>query len=148
VTAARLVATLGGAGLLRPGPGTWGSAVVLPLVLLGPLACLALAALIAAAGFWAAPRVLTAEAEDPGWFVADEGAGMLVALAALPAPTLIGVALAFALFRALDIAKPWPVSWADAQPGAFGVMADDILAGVIAALALLALHAIHPGVLA
>lgn len=148
MTAARLVATLGGAGLLRPGPGSWGSAVVLPLALLGPLPCLVLAAALTAAGVWAAPRVLTADTEDPGWFVVDEGAGMLLALAALPAATPAGVALAFALFRALDILKPWPVSWADAQPGAFGVMADDILAGGIAALVLLAIHAILPGVLA
>ena len=148
MTAARLVATLGGAGLLRPGPGSWGSAVVLPLVLLGPAACLALAAVVTAAGFWAAPRVLGDDTQDPGWFVADEGAGMLLALAALPGPGWVGVLLAFALFRVLDIAKPWPVSWADAQPGAFGVMLDDILAGGIAALLLLGVGAIWPGVLA
>lgn len=148
MSAARLVATLGGAGLLRPGPGTWGSAVVLPLVLLGPLACLALALVLSLAGFWAARQVLTDRAEDPGWFVADEGAGMLLALAALPAATLPGVLLAFLLFRALDIAKPWPVSWADAQPGALGVMLDDLVAGAIAALALLAFHAALPGVIA
>jgi phosphatidylglycerophosphatase A len=142
----RLVATLGGAGLLRPGPGTWGSAIVLPCVLLGPLPCLALALLLTLAGFWAAPRVLRPE-EDPGWFVADEGAGMLIALAALPAATLPGVALAFLLFRLLDILKPWPVSWADAQPGAAGVMLDDVLAGAIAGLLLVALHALLPGVI-
>jgi phosphatidylglycerophosphatase A len=144
--AARLVATLGGAGLLRPAPGTWGSAVVLPLALLGPLPCLALALVLTLAGFWAAPRVLT-EQEDPGWFVVDEGAGMLLALAALTAPTLTGVALAFVLFRALDIAKPWPVSWADAQPGATGVMLDDLIAGAIAAAALVLLQALAPGVI-
>ncbi len=143
----RVVATLGGVGLLRPAPGTWGSAVVLPLVLLGPFPCLALAVVVAAAGFWAAPRVLADTTEDPGWFVADEGAGMLIALAALPEATLAGVLVAFGLFRALDIVKPWPVSWADAQAGAFGVMADDILAGGIAALGLLALHAAFPGVI-
>jgi phosphatidylglycerophosphatase A len=144
--AARLVATLGGAGLLRPAPGTWGSAVVLPMALLGPLPCLALALLLTVAGFWAAARVLT-EDEDPGWFVVDEGAGMLLALAALPSPTLAGVALAFLLFRLLDIAKPWPVSWADAQPGATGVMLDDLLAGAIAAAALILLQTLAPGVI-
>ncbi|WP_270937983.1 phosphatidylglycerophosphatase A family protein [Falsiroseomonas oryzae] len=148
MTAAKLVATLGGAGLLRPGPGTWGSAVVLPLALLGPLPCLALAALLTLAGFWAAPRVLADAQEDPGWFVADEGAGMLLALAALPVASLPGILLAFALFRLLDIAKPWPVSWADAQPGALGVMLDDLVAGAIAAAALLGLVAAFPGVLA
>jgi phosphatidylglycerophosphatase A len=72
---------------------------------------------------------------------------MLLALAALPAASWAGVVLAFALFRLLDIAKPWPVSWADDQGGAFGVMLDDILAGAIAAAALLGIHAIFPGVI-
>lgn len=142
-----LVATLGGVGRLKPGPGTWGSAVVLPLVLAGPLACLVAALVIAAAGWWAASQVLDERTEDPGWFVADEGAGMLLALAALPAATLPGVFLAFALFRVLDILKPWPISWADARPGAFGVMLDDVLAGAIAAAGLLAFTAFFPGVL-
>lgn len=147
MTPARLVATLGGVGLLRPGPGTWGSAVVLPLVLLGPLACLVLALAVTLAGYWAAQQVLHDDTEDPGWFVADEGAGMLLALAALPAASWTGVLTAFALFRLLDIAKPWPVSWADRQAGALGVMLDDLVAGAIAAAVLLALHAAFPGVL-
>lgn len=144
---ARLVATLGGAGLLRPGPGTWGSAVVLPLVLLGPMACLVLAGVVAIAGYWAAREVLRDDGADPGWFVADEGAGMLLALAALPQASWTGVILAFALFRLLDILKPWPVSWADDQEGPFGVMLDDVIAGAIAAAALLAVQAVFPGVL-
>ena len=142
-----LVATLGGVGHFRPGPGTWGSLVVLPLVLAGPLACLIGALVIGIAGWWAAGQVLDEGTEDPGWFVADEGAGMLITLAALPAVTLPGVFLAFALFRALDIVKPWPISWADAQPGAFGVMLDDVLAGAIAAAGLLAFTTFYPGVL-
>jgi phosphatidylglycerophosphatase A len=146
-TAAHAVATLGGIGLMRTAPGTWGSAVVLPVVLLGPAACLVLGVVLTIAGFWAAPRVLADSAQDPGWFVADEGAGMLLALAALPAATLPGVALAFLLFRLLDILKPWPVSWADAQPGALGVMLDDVIAGAIAALLLLLVARLFPGVL-
>ena len=44
----------------------------------------------------------------------------------------------FILFRLFDIAKPWPVSWADRRvPGGFGVMFDDVIAGAYAALALL-----------
>lgn len=140
------VATLGGVGRLRPGPGTWGSAVVLPAVLLGPFACLVLAVMVAAAGWWAAREVLRDGAEDPGWFVADEGAGMLLVLAALPGATWLGVALAFALFRALDILKPWPVSWADARPGAVGVMLDDLVAGAMAAGVVLAVRAWWPAV--
>ena len=146
MTPARFVATMGGAGLMRPAPGTWGSAVVLPLALLGPEACLVLAVVLAVAGWWAAHQVLE-EASDPGWFVADEGAGMLLTLAALASVTWVGVVAAFLLFRLLDILKPWPVSWADRQPGPTGVMLDDILAGAIAAVALLACQAAFPGAL-
>ncbi len=141
------VATLGGVGRMRPGPGTWGSAVVLPVVALGPVACLGLALVLTVAGFWAARIVLRDPKEDPGWFVADEGAGMLVALAALPAATLPGAALAFVLFRVLDITKPPPVSWVDAQPGAAGVMLDDLLAGAIAGGVLLLIELLWPGML-
>ena len=147
LTPAHLVATLGGVGLIRLAPGTWGSALVLPAVLLGPGACLLLAVLVALAGFWAAPRVLAETGEDPSWFVADEGAGMLLALAALPGTALPGVLIAFLLFRLLDISKPWPISWADAQPGGFGVMLDDLLAGGIAAGIIALLRGFWPEVL-
>jgi phosphatidylglycerophosphatase A len=133
------VATLAGIGRLRPGPGTWGSAVVLPAVLLGPLACLVLAAAVAAAG-WVAVRAVLAGGgdQDPGWIVVDEAAGMLLALAALPAGAgWPWVAAAFALFRAFDIVKPWPVSWADGLHGATGVMLDDVVAGAMAGAVLL-----------
>jgi phosphatidylglycerophosphatase A len=139
------VATLGGVGRLRPGPGTWGSLVVLPAALLGAPACLALAAAATIAGWWAVSALPAADS-DPGWIVVDEAAGMLLALAALPAGAgWTGVALAFLLFRAFDILKPWPVSWADGLPGATGVMLDDILAGAMAGAVLLALAALVPG---
>ena len=143
MTPAVLVATMGGVGRLRPGPGTWGSAVVLPMAWAGPVPCLVGAAVLAVAGFWAAGRLDCSK--DPGWFVVDEGAGMLLALAALPGPGLPGLVLAFLLFRVFDIAKPWPVSWADRQEGPAGVMLDDLLAGVIAAAILLAVQAALPG---
>jgi phosphatidylglycerophosphatase A len=135
------VAALGGLGHLKPAPGTWGSAAVLPLALAGPWACLAAALLFAALGLWAVARCESARA-DPGWVVVDEAAGQALALAALPmgAP-LWSVLLAFALFRLLDIAKPGPVGWADRQEGAVGVMLDDIVAGALAGAALLALRA-------
>lgn len=143
-----MVATLGGIGRLRPAPGTWGSLAVLPAVLLGPAGALLLAVVATVAG-WLAVRALPPDGQqDPGWIVVDEAAGMLLALAALPAGAgWAGVALAFLLFRAFDILKPWPVSWADRQAGATGVMLDDILAGAMAAALLLALHAMAPGVL-
>lgn len=143
------VATVCGVGRLKPAPGTWGSLVVLPLALLGPGWALGLGLLVWAVG-WVAVRQVLADrpTEDPGWVVVDEAAGMLLTLAGLPMGAgWIGIGLAFLLFRAFDILKPWPISWADGLHGATGVMLDDILAGIIAAVLLLILGAVAPGVL-
>ena len=143
------VATLGGIGRIRPAPGTWGSLAAMPAMLLGPAGVAILACLVGVLGCVAVRSVLADRpADDPGWIVVDEAAGMLVALAALPAGAgWVGAVAAFLLFRAFDILKPWPVSWADGLHGATGVMLDDILAGAIAAALLLLVGAIAPGVL-
>ncbi len=120
-TAGSLAAALIGAGLLALAP-----------VLLWP-ACLA----ATTAGFWAVPRVATAD-EDPGWVVIDEFAGQFLAMTTLGHFTWQGVAAAFVLFRLFDIAKPGPIGCIDRQGGAFGIMADDLFAGAAAALILLA----------
>jgi len=75
---------------------------------------------------------------DPSWVVIDEVAGQWIAMVGLGGVSVVGVLLAFAGFRLLDIAKPGPIGWADRQGGAFGIMADDILAGAGVALALIA----------
>jgi phosphatidylglycerophosphatase A len=138
MTPAVAVATLAGIGCLRPAPGTWGSLVVLPAVLLGPMACLVLSACVTVAGWFAVRAVLAKGGDqDPGWIVVDEAAGMLLALAALPHAGWVGVVAAFALFRAFDILKPWPVSWADGLHGPTGVMLDDVIAGGMAGAVLL-----------
>lgn len=144
-----LVATMAGIGRLKPAPGTWGSLVVLPAALLGPLPALLLALLVTLIGFYAVREVLRdAPDQDPGWIVVDEAAGMLLALAGLSLDASIwGVLIAFALFRVFDILKPWPVSWADQQKGAFGVMLDDIVAGALVALVLILARPILPGVI-
>lgn len=135
----RAVASLGGIGFLRPAPGTWGSAAVLPLALLPGWVSLAAALVFAVAGYWAVARLPEATA-DPGWIVVDEAAGQSLALAA--ASGWVGALLAFALFRAFDILKPGPVGWADRQKGPFGVVADDVIAGALAAAILLLLAAL------
>lgn len=144
-----LVATVGGIGRLKPAPGTWGSLVVLPAALLGPFAALLLGLLVTIIGFYAVREVLRdAPDQDPGWIVVDEAAGMLLALAGLSVDASSwGILIAFGLFRVFDILKPWPVSWADQQKGAFGVMLDDIVAGALAALALILMRPLLPGVI-
>jgi phosphatidylglycerophosphatase A len=146
---ALFVATLGGIGRLKPAPGTWGSLVVLPVVVFGPVIALLLGLLVTLLGFFATREVLRdAPDEDPGWIVVDEAAGMLIALAGLTAEASIwGVLIAFGLFRIFDIFKPWPISWADQQSGAFGVMLDDIVAGALVAAALILARPLLPGVI-
>lgn len=137
---AMLLATWGGAGLLRGPSGTWGSLAGLPIgwAILSTtgipgLVCAIL--LVTGLGLWATQRILAHGApKDPSAIVVDEVAGLWVALVPTGgSPWLI--VLAFALFRVLDIAKPFPVSWADKRvPGAAGVMLDDLIAGALAAV--------------
>ncbi len=138
MTTARLIASGFGAGYAPAAPGTAGSLLALllgALLMLASPAALPLAALAATfGGVWAihAARV----DGDPGWVVIDEFAGQWIAMLALPRPAWPGLLAAFALFRLLDITKPGPVGWADRQAGAFGVMADDVIAGIIVAITL------------
>ena len=131
-----LLATWFGVGLLPYAPGTWGSLAALPLawglgLLGGGWALLAGAAVIAVIGWWACEAYLRHSAvDDPGDIVIDEVAAQLVVLApAAGDPWLL--LLGFIVFRIFDVAKPWPVSWADRKlGGGLGVMADDLLAAL------------------
>jgi len=138
----RLVASFFGVGFFPVAPGTAGSAVALlvgVVLMLGPPWLLPLGAAIAvAAGLLAIPRAVTDPQADPGWVVIDEVAGQWIALLGLADVSAAGLLAAFVGFRALDIWKPGPVGWADRQAGAFGIMADDVLAGAIVALVLYA----------
>lgn len=147
----RAVVTVGYVGLLRPAPGTWGSLAALPLgwALHGfggfpALACATGAAFFL--GLWAVGRVLPASTDpDPSEIVIDEVVGQWIALWPLslglwmagaaawsfPWPGWVG---AFVLFRLFDIWKPWPISRVDAMETPLGLMLDDVLAGVAAAL--------------
>ena len=162
MNAARAVATLGGVGLLRPAPGTWGSAAAIPpawiLHGLGGFPLLLLATLAVTALGWWAVTAARAETVDAPEYVIDEVAGMWIALMPLsaglwfagsapwlfPWPGWVG---AFVLFRLLDVWKPGPVGWADRKPGAWGVMLDDLIAGALAALGVALAAALAHGVL-
>ena len=136
---ASVLATWFGAGTLRPAPGTWGSlaAALLAwpiLAWLGHWWLLAAALAVFALGVWASR--LHAERlgqSDPGSIVIDEVAGQWIALL-LACPAWHHLLIGFVAFRLFDIVKPWPVSWADRRlKGGFGIMADDVLAGLYAA---------------
>jgi phosphatidylglycerophosphatase A len=142
----RLLLAFGfGSGLAPRAPGTFGTAVAVPLYLLmAPLpvvAYLALVGLVVLAGLHLcghAARRLGVH-DHPG-IVWDEIAGFLVTMAAAPAGWPWVVA-GFLLFRLFDIWKPWPINLADRYvEGGFGIMLDDLIAGVYAWLALLALQ--------
>lgn len=78
---------------------------------------------------------------DPKSCIIDEVAGQWIALAVLPV-SLLGYAVGFALFRFFDIRKIWPADVAERLPGGLGIVADDVVAGVLAAMAgLLLVHA-------
>jgi phosphatidylglycerophosphatase A len=135
MTTARLVASGLGTGFLPRAPGTWGSlaalAVGAALLTWSPWALPFGVVAAALAGLWAIARA-GGEA-DPGWVVIDEVAGMWLTMAPLQHPRPLGLAAAFVLFRALDIAKPGPIGWMDRRKDAWGVMGDDLVAGAIGA---------------
>lgn len=128
-----------GSGLSPWAPGTAGSlAALLPWLALRLLpwpAYLAVLLLAFALGVWACGRAARRVGlHDPGAFVWDEFVGQWLALLPVLAGPWWGVALGFALFRLFDVWKPWPVRWADRSlDGGLGVMADDVLAGLMAA---------------
>ena len=149
MTFSRFVAAGFGTGFFPRAPGTAGALLGLvlgvPLLLATPFVLSTATLLVSLLGFWA---IRAARIEgDPGWVVIDEIAGQWVALLGLARPTVVGLASAFALFRLLDVVKPGPVGWADRQGGAAGIMADDLIAGAIAAGILWAVREHWPGVL-
>lgn len=140
-----------GSGYAAKAPGTVGTvAAVLVWVVLSWLGILSsttshalFALFVTVVGTLAAKVSLDEEGgEDPQWIVIDEWAGIFVALIGTDASNWFHVALAFAAFRLLDIVKPVPVSSAEDLPGAFGIMADDVVAGAFALLGMVALRAL------
>lgn len=131
------MASVGGVGAAPWAPGTAGSLVG---VVVGWWAGRALAPpwyLAATVALFALGVAVSGRAEriagrkDPSVVVIDEVVGMLVALFALPL-RVVDVLIAFLCFRILDITKPFPLRRLEAQPGGWGIMLDDLVAGVYA----------------
>ena len=142
---------LGIAGLSPKAPGTAGSAlaallaplIFLPLPLWGRL--LFLAVIVVTGGLAATRAEILLGRTDPGEVVIDELAGVWIALLPLGAGqwSWAGLVWAFALFRLFDIWKPWPVHASENWlPAGWGIMLDDILAGLMAMCCMLVLRAL------
>ncbi len=161
--AALALATWFGAGYFPFASGTLATALALPLVLLLAWAAglhglesarwngwnLAAAALLTWPGIWSAGRAekLTGE-RDSHKIVVDEVAGTFLTLAFLPlgAFQCLGTyAWAFLVFRILDVAKPFPIRQSQVLPGGWGVMVDDLLAGLAGGLVLMLVWKFLPG---
>jgi len=131
-----------GSGLAPKAPGTFGTLAALPIYwrLLADLAPWVFA-LITLLTFVLGVYVCEKTSQDlgvhdHGGIVIDEWVGMWITLFLLP-KSLFWLALAFVLFRFFDIIKPWPIKWLDQHvKGGFGIMIDDVLAGVMAWLVL------------
>ena len=147
---ATVTATFFGIGLLRPGPGTWASAVTTFLWALlahslphtSQIPCvIALSMAVTLIGIPAASQVARASGKkDPSFVVIDEVAGQLIALIALPLAWKTFLA-GFILFRVFDILKPPPVRQLERLPEGTGIVLDDVAAGLYAlAVVQLLLH--------
>jgi len=144
----RLVATFLGVGYSPVAPGTAGTLAALPLYLL--LRKLSLPRYIlgiivlTGLGISAASRVESLWGKDPGRVVIDEVVGFLVTLVSRPRG-LRDVLLGFVLFRFFDVVKPPPARNLEALPGGFGIMADDVAAGLMSALVLAGIRKLSKG---
>jgi phosphatidylglycerophosphatase A len=131
---ATILATWFGCGLVPLAPGTAGTVGAIPLYLVlrphGPWVVLLAAAALAVVGIWAAGEVIVTTGEiDPQIVVIDEVVGVLVTFAAC-GPSWTNVAAGFVLFRIFDQWKPWPARNLESLHGGFGVVMDDVAAGV------------------
>jgi phosphatidylglycerophosphatase A len=142
---AYVLATWFGCGLVPLAPGTAGTLGAIPLYLVlrssGPVAVLFAASILAIVGVWAADHVIARTGQhDPQIVVIDEVVGVLVTLAA-SAPTWTSLVLGVVLFRIFDQWKPWPARSLESLPGGYGVVMDDVAAGVWGAIVLVVIRA-------
>ncbi len=160
----KAIASLFYVGFLKPAPGTWGSLAALPLAYLvhqigGFTLLVALTTIAFGLGWWATAQVtahaVTEKDHDPSWVVIDELVGQWIALFPVSfGAGMMGVDVTrlwpgwiagFVLFRLFDITKPWLVGKADRMGTPLGVMLDDVIAGVFAAICAIALASLYHG---
>ncbi|HEC11676.1 MAG TPA: phosphatidylglycerophosphatase A [Acidiferrobacteraceae bacterium] len=130
-----------GSGCGPKAPGTWGTLVAMPLFMLmsslpWPL-YLGITAGLFVVGVWLCGRTARdLDVHDHPGIVWDEIVGYLVTMSFAPSG-LVWLLAGFVLFRLFDITKPWPIRRFDKDiPGGFGIMFDDVLAGIYGAVVL------------
>jgi len=133
-----------GCGRFPKMPGTAGTVGAVPLYLLlargGPLAVAAGALVVTAVGVWAATQVVRATGlKDPQIVCIDEAAGVLITLTAAPY-SWKGVLASVVLFRIFDQWKPWPARGAEKWREGWGVVMDDVFAGLWGVVVVLAVR--------
>ncbi|MEO1514139.1 MAG: phosphatidylglycerophosphatase A [Bacteroidota bacterium] len=145
----KAIATALGAGYSPFAPGTagalvgllavWGADVALrwtnPSLGLGPEILLILIFVTTGLGVWTSNRLEVEWGKDPSRVVIDEVVGMWISLLWVPLEWKY-LLIAFFLFRLFDIWKPWHVAKAEQLPGGWGIMMDDVVAGVYSCLVL------------
>ena len=130
-----------GSGLAKKMPGTLGTVAAIPVYLLliqmPDWLYLAVTVISIIAGIAICDQAAKKlQVHDYGGIVWDEIAGLLITMCWLPF-SWQSLLAGFALFRVFDIVKPWPIRWLDQHvSGGFGIMLDDVAAGVAAALVL------------
>lgn len=139
------ISTLFGVGLLPKAPGTWGSLAVLPIIYLmalyGNIWLFGFILITSLITLWAAPYCEEVWGKDPGKVVIDEAAGQAIPFLFLPFrgdfSTDVWLILgAFLLFRLFDILKPLGIKRLQHFKGGFGILIDDLIAGIYAMIIL------------
>ncbi len=123
-----------GVGLIPVVPGTWGSLVGIGFVVLGQIDPYFYALIFFGllwAGYWSVSRLDLSEDHDPRYVVIDEALGMMVALAGVRL-SWVTVTGGFLLFRLFDVIKPFPLRRLEKLPGYWGILCDDLGAGIYA----------------
>lgn len=134
-----------GSGFLPWAPGTWGS--IVGLIVWSRIASdmwsqlIGLVVLLFIA-LWLSMHFYHPDQPDPGWIVIDEIVGMYVTMLLLPFDGMLMI-IGFILFRFFDIIKPLGIARIQSMPHGLGIVADDVLAGIYAALLLNGLRAVE-----
>lgn len=130
-----------GSGLAPKAPGTFGTLAAIPFFILlqdlsWPIYLSWLLVTFALGVLWCDRSSKALGVHDHGGIVWDEFVGFWITMFMVPAGW-IWIVIGFVLFRFFDIIKPWPINWLDKKVhGGFGIMIDDVLAGIYALLVL------------